>query len=1031
MFQRIITFSVGHPLIVTLGVVALIVWGVLSFQKLPIDAVPDITNNQVQIVTLSPALAPQEVERFITVPVEQTMATIDGIVERRSISRFGLSVITLVFDDDVDLYWARAQVDQRLVDAQTEIPSGMGSPTIMPITTGLGEIFQYTLEADSAHHYSSMDLRTTHDWIVKRGLLGTKGVADVASFGGYLKQIEIAVDPNLLAASGLSVADVLEHVQKNNGNTGSAYIERAHRLAFIRTEGLVQSKADIENIVLKTTDHGVPLLIRDVAEVRHGHAVRYGALTSGDSADAVGGIVYMLKGENSSQVVNNVKARIAEIEKTLPPGISIQPFLDRSALVHRTISTVGTNLIEGALIVVFVLVLMLGNLRAGIIVASVIPLSMLFAIGMMYVFGVSGNLMSLGAIDFGLIVDGTVIIVEHVLTSLSRTPWTSPAERIAIVQDAALDIRRSASFGEFIILIVYTPILVLSGIEGKMFIPMAQTVMFAIVGAFILSNTFVPMVAARLLTTAHTKRTLADRLMELFHRMYVPVRALALRRASVLLVVTLLLFAASVVAFMTIGGEFIPTLQEGDFAVETRLPTGSSLTQTIEVSHKAAHILQSTFPEVTKVVGKIGTTEIPLDPMPVEACDLMVILKPRKEWTTAHTREELADTMQKALAAIPGVEFGFQQPIQMRFNELMTGARQDVVIKIYGDDLQTLSNLAQRTGQIVEHVEGATDLFVEPVSGLPQLVVDINRQECATLGVNVEDVNATVRAAFAGSTAGIYFEGDKRFDIVVRLQKENRQQISDIERLMVNTQTGRLVPLSQVANIILKDGPNQIQREHGRRRITIGFNVRGRDVRSIVDEVRKEMAVLSLPPGYEVSYGGQFENLAHATDRLSLVVPAALLFIMFMLYLTFGNVTETIMVFTAVPLSAVGGVGALLLRGLPFSISAGIGFIALFGVAVLNGIVLMASFRKLRTVHKHSALSTVVRGTSQRLRPVLMTALVASLGFLPMAISTSDGAEVQRPLATVVIGGIVTSTLLTLVILPIMYHLVYRGKPHA
>lgn len=1028
MFQRIITFSVGNPLIVSIGVVALIIWGVLSFQSLPIDAVPDITNNQVQIVTLSPALAPQEVERFITVPIEQTMATIDGIVERRSISRFGLSVITLVFNDNVDLYWARAQVDQRLVDAQTEIPAGMGSPTIMPITTGLGEIYQYTLEVDNQHHYSPMDLRTTHDWIVKRGLLGTQGVADIASFGGYLKQIEIAVDPSLLAASGLSMADVLEHVEKNNGNTGSAYIERGQRIAFIRTEGLVQTKSDIENIVLKTTDTGLPLLIRDVAQVGDGHAVRYGALTSGDSADAVGGIVYMLKGANSSQVINSVKARIAEIEKTLPPGISIVPYLDRSALVHRTIATVGTNLAEGALIVVFVLVLMLGNLRAGLLVASVIPLSMLFAIGMMHVFGVSGNLMSLGALDFGLIVDGTVIIVEHVLAALSHTKWSTTTERITIVQGAALDIRRSASFGEFIILVVYTPILALTGIEGKMFIPMAQTVMFAIIGAFILSNTYVPMVAARLLTTVRGGATVADRIMTFFQRLYTPLRAVALRRSGALLTVTSLLFVASIVSFMTIGGEFIPTLQEGDFAVETRLPTGSSLSQTIEVSHRAAHILQTTFPEVTKVVGKIGTTEIPLDPMPVEACDLMVILKPRKEWTTAHTREELADTMQRALSAIPGVEFGFQQPIQMRFNELMTGARQDVVIKIYGDNLQTLAALAQRTGEIVEHVQGASDLFVEPVSGLPQLVVDINREECATLGVNVDDVNTTVRTAFAGSTAGIYFDGDMRFDIVVRLQRENRKQISDIERLMVNTQTGRLVPLSQVATITYKDGPNQIQREHGRRRITIGFNVRGRDVRSIVDEVKQEMAAISLPPGYEVTYGGQFENLTNATSRLILVVPAALLLIMFMLYLTFGSFSETIMVFSAVPLSAVGGVGALLLREMPFSISAGIGFIALFGVAVLNGIVLMAAFRKQRIEHRRAALGSVIRGTSQRLRPVLMTALVASLGFLPMAISTGDGAEVQRPLATVVIGGIITSTLLTLIVLPVMYHLVYHRK---
>ncbi len=1031
MFNRIIAFSVANPLIIGIGVLALCIWGIVSFSALPIDAVPDITNNQVQIVTLSPALAPQEIERLITVPIEQTMATIDGIVERRSISRFGLSVITLVFKDNVDLYWARAQVDQRLIEAQHDIPSGMGVPAMMPITTGLGEIYQYTLEVDNSHksEYTPMMLRTLHDWIVRRNLLGTEGVADVASFGGFLRQIEIAVVPERLAAYQLSVADVLEKIQQNSGNSGGAYIERGERVAFIRTEGLVRSAADIENIVLKSTTKGLPLLVRDIATVHDGSAVRYGALTVGDSTEGVGGIVYMLKGANSSQVIEHVKKRTAEIENMLPPGITIVPYLDRSHLVQRTIHTVATNLTEGALIVIFILVLLLGNLRAGMIVASVIPLSMLFAIGLMNVFGVSGNLMSLGAIDFGLIVDGAVIIVEHVLHILSGVRIRSRDHAVGVIRDAVQEIRRNAAFGEGVILIVYLPLLTLVGIEGKMFVPMAQTVMFAIIGAFILSLTYVPMISALLLRNyKYSGRTMADRIMNGILRLYVPLRRFALRRTAALLTGAVALLVAAAAGFMSMGSEFIPTLAEGDFVVEVRLPTGSSLTQTVQVTHKAARILQERFPEVRSVVGKIGTTEIPLDPMPLEACDLMVMLKPRKEWTTAHTREALADTMQRALQEIPGVLFGFQQPIQMRFNELITGARQDVVLKIFGDDMQTLAALAAKVGDSVSHIPGVADLYIEPVEGLPQIVVKADREACAMLGVSVDDINTTVRAAFAGEVAGQYYESERRFDIVVRLNQTDRTSIADMERLTVNSSSGTLIPLPQVARIDYADGPNQIQREDGRRRIVIGFNVRDRDVNTIVTEAQQHLAGLSLPAGYEIQYGGQFENLQHASARLLIAVPASMLLILFLLYLTFHSVTETIMVFTAIPLSAIGGVAALELRGMPFSISAGVGFIALFGVAVLNGIVLLAAFRKIRTCGNSSILSVVVRGTTARLRPVVMTALVASLGFLPMALSTSDGAEVQRPLATVVIGGLITSTLLTLVVLPALYHVIYKRR---
>lgn len=1024
MFERIIGFSIRNPLIIAIGVTGLIVWGVVSFQRLPIDAVPDITNNQVQVVTLTPALAPQEVERLITIPVEQTMATIDGITERRSVSRFGLSVVTLVFEDDIDIYWARAQVDQRLTEAKEMIPADAGTPMMMPITTGLGEIYQYRLEVDKDHTamYDPMSLRTIHEWMVRRRLLGSPGVADVASFGGFLRQAEIAVVPERLRSFGLSIADILDAVQRNNANAGGAYIEKGPNLAYIRTEGMATSNTDLENIVVGTTNENLPILVRDIAEVRDGHAVRYGAMTYNDSGEAVGGIVYMLKGANSSEVIETVKERMKAIEASLPEGLHIAPFLDRSKLVNKAISTVATNLIEGALIVIFVLVLMLGNMRAGLIVASVIPLSMLFAIGMMTLFGVSGNLMSLGAIDFGLIVDGAVIVVEHVLHKLSGQGWKGGRVQSSreIVQSAAVEIRRSAAFGEFIILIVYFPILTLVGIEGKMFGPMAQTVVFAILGAFILSTTYVPMMASLLLKQQTThKVTFADRIMKLIERLYTPVRNAALRRVPLLLTSAIALFALSLFGFFSLGGEFIPTLDEGDFAVETRLITGSSLSETIKTTQQAAAILKKNFPEVISVVGKIGTTEIPMDPMPIESGDLIVVLKDKKEWTSATTREELAGKMQEALSTLPGIAFGFQQPIQMRFNELMTGARQDVVIKVYGEDLDSLVHVVDRIGAIAQQVQGAADVYKEPVSGLPQIVVRADREACALLGVNIDDVNSTIRAAFAGELAGNVYEQEKRFDVVVRLRAEDRTSITDLERLTVPTRLGQLIPLQQVADIRMEEGPNQIQREDGRRRIIAGFNVRDRDIQSVVDEIRQRIdAEVDLPQGYEVTYGGAFENLNAAKSRLMIAVPAALLLILFLLYLTFGTFKETVLVFTAIPLSAVGGIAALIFRGMPFSISAGVGFIALFGVAVLNGIVLMAAFKKHADL---GPLRTVLRGTYDRLRPVTMTALVASLGFLPMALSNGDGAEVQRPLATVVIGGLVSSTLLTLVVLPALY----------
>ncbi|MEY3386725.1 MAG: hypothetical protein RIR53_1536 [Bacteroidota bacterium] len=1026
MFRKIISFSISNPLIVGLGVIGLIIWGIVSLRSLPIDAVPDITNNQVQIVTRSPSLAPQEVEKLITAPVELTMASIPGIRELRSISRFGLSVVTIVFDDDVDVYWARAQVDQRLIEVQREIPPGTGQPILAPVTTGLGEIYQYVIKAAPGYesHYSLSELRTIQDWIVRRRLIGTPGVADVSSFGGYLRQTEIALDPVRLQSTEVSIGQVIAAIEANNANSGGAYIERRSGVQYIRTDGLVRSVDDVAEIVVRHRADGAPVRVRDVATVREGHAIRYGAMTYNDASEAVGGIVLMLKGANSSEVITTVKERIDEISGSLPEGVVIEPFLDRTRLVNKAIGTVSKNLIEGALIVIFVLVLLLGNLRAGLIVASVIPLSMLFAVSMMRLFGVSGNLMSLGALDFGLIVDGAVIIVEaviHALTSRHAAAGTG----IETVREASIGIRRSAAFGEVIIMIVYVPILALVGIEGKMFRPMAETVIFAVAGAFLLSTTYVPMMSSLLLKPGIRTWRIADTIMGWIGQMYRPVQRFSLRRSGLVIAATLVAFGAAITLFLRMGGEFIPQLDEGDFAVEMRLATGQSLTSSIDRAMRAASILHNRFSEVERVVGKIGTSEIPLDPMPMESGDLIIVLKDKHAWTSATSREELAAAMQKALEDIPGVEFSFQQPIQMRFNELMTGARQDVVVKIFGDDLDSLAAIAARIGRLTEQVQGAEDVYVEPISGLPQITVAIDRAACARIGASVDDVNTAVRAAFAGDLVGQVFEGDRRFDIAVRLDSAWRVSVDDLSSLLVTTQAGVHVPITQLARIETIVGPNQIQREDAQRRISVGFNVRGRDVQSIVTELQSRIASdLRLPPGYRITYGGQFENLAAATERLSLAVPVAMMLILFLLYLTFSNARHAMMIFSAVPLASIGGIIALWLRGMPFSISAGVGFIALFGVAVLNGIVLLAAFRSLRAQGMHSPLRTIITGTRERLRPVTMTALVASLGFLPMALSTGDGAEVQRPLATVVIGGLVTSTLLTMILLPILFLIV-------
>ncbi|KAA9341093.1 CusA/CzcA family heavy metal efflux RND transporter [Larkinella humicola] len=1030
MLDAIIRFSIQNKLIIGLFTFALVIWGGYSLTRLPIDALPDITNNQVQVITQSPALSALDVERLISFPIEQTMATLPNLVEVRSISRFGLSVVTIVLNDDVDVYVARQQVFERLQQARSQIPTNAGDPELAPVTTGLGEIYQYVLRAKPGYEkrYPAMELRSIQDWIVRRQLMGTKGVADVSSFGGFLKQYEVAVDPQALRASGVTMDELFTALESNNENTGGAYIDRRPNAYFIRSEGLIGTLQDIGKIVVRRTPNGIPVLVRDVAKVQFGQAVRYGAMTRNGEGEVVGAIVMMLKGANSSEVIGNVKQRIEQIKKSLPEGVEIHAFLDRTKLVNRAIGTVEKNLVEGALIVIFVLVLLLGNWRAGLVVASVIPLAMLFAVSLMNFFGVSGNLMSLGAIDFGLIVDGAVIIVEATLHHIALKNFRhhlSQAEMDEEVYVSASRIRSSAAFGEIIILIVYLPILALIGIEGKMFRPMAQTVAFAILGAFILSLTYVPMASALLLSKKPVKegaKNISDRIMGVFHRVYDPAIRWTLDHKGVIVGMSVGLLAGAMFIFSRLGGEFIPQLDEGDFAVETRVMTGASLSQSADASLQAGKVLKENFPEVIETIGKTGAGEIPTDPMPIEATDLMVILKDRKDWTSARSREELAEKMQEKLNQIPGVSFGFLQPIQMRFSELISGVKQDIAVKLYGEDLGVLADYAVRIGRVVSSVPGAEDLYVEQVSGLPQIVVNYDRDALAQFGLSVEEANRYLQAAFAGSTAGLVYEGERRFDLVVRLQQQSRQRLEDVQNLLITTVDGQNVPLSQIANVSFQNSINQIQREDAKRRIIVAFNVRGRDVESVVNELQGKLDTqIKLPVGYYVTYGGQFQNLQEAKDRLSIAVPVALGLIFLLLFFTFGSVRQSLLIFSAIPLSAIGGIMALWFRNMPFSISAGVGFIALFGVAVLNGIVLIGEFNHLKDETNLSLRERILQGTATRLRPVMMTALVASLGFLPMALATTAGAEVQRPLATVVIGGLVSATLLTLLVLPCLY----------
>jgi cobalt-zinc-cadmium resistance protein CzcA len=1027
MLDKIIAFSIKNKFIIALMTLALIVWGVWSATKLPIDAVPDITNNQVQIITVCPTLAGQEVEQLVTYPIEQSIANLPDLEELRSISRFGLSVITVVFDDKVDIYFARQLINERLKEAESKIPKGVGTPELAPVSTGLGEVYQYIIhpKKGSESKYTAMDLRTMQDWIVARQLYGTAGIAEVNSFGGQMKQYEVAVNPDRLIAMGITIPEIFVALEKNNENTGGAYIDKKPNAYFIRGVGLIGSFDDIKNIVVKTNPNGIPILIKDVAEVHLGSAVRYGAMTYNGEVDAVGGVVMMLKGANSADVVSRIKDKMATIQKSLPKDVVIEPYLDRTDLVNRAISTVEKNLIEGALIVIFVLVLFLGNLRAGLIVASAIPLSMLFALGLMNVFGVSANLMSLGAIDFGLIVDGAVIIVEATLHHLGMRKAMgklSQSEMDTEVFVSASKIRSSAAFGEIIILIVYIPILTLVGIEGKMFSPMAQTVSFAIIGALILSLTYIPMMCAAFLSkNVSHKKTLSDRMMNFFQRIYAPLLEKAIRFKKVIVGVTVAVFVVSVFLFSRMGGEFIPTLQEGDFAFHCILPQGTSLSQSLETSMQASRLIKE-FDEVKMVVGKTGAAEVPTDPMPPEATDMMIILKPQSEWKRDVSYDELAEEFEERLNTIPGVFFEKNQPIQMRFNELMTGIRQDVAVKIFGENMDTLLNYANKVNSVVQSVDGATEPSVERVAGLPQIVIKYNRSQIANYGLNIEDINHIVSTSFAGGSAGVVYENERKFELVVRLDSTHRNNIDDVSHLYIPTTNGTQIPLSQVAEIKMELGPAQISREDGKRRIVVGFNIKGRDVESVVTDIQKELnEKVKLPEGYYYTYGGTFENLQAASKRLMIALPVALALIFMLLYFTFSSVKQAALIYTAIPMSAIGGVFALLIRDMPFSISAGIGFIALFGVAVLNGIVLIGTFNQLEKDGMTDIIQRIKEGTKIRLRPVLMTATVASLGFLPMALSHGAGAEVQKPLATVVIGGLLTATFLTLFVLPLLY----------
>jgi len=1032
MLQKIIKVSIENKLIILLITAAIFAFGIFSLTQIPIGAVPDITNNQVQVITTSRNLSTQDVEQFITYPVELEMANLPGVQEIRSISKFGLSVVTIVFDDEIGTYLPRQLIAEKIKTAAEKIPEGFGTPEMGPITTGLGEIYQYILDTKPGFKdkYSPMELRTLQDWVVKRQLSGIPGVVEVNTWGGFLKQYEVAINPEKLKSMNIEAIQIIDALEKNNSVAGGGYIEKTNESFFVRGEGMITSLEDIENIVIKNVG-GIPILIKHVAEVNYGFANRFGAITGNGEGEKVLGQVMMLKDGDSNKVIEAVKERVAEIQKTLPEGVFINGFLERSELIGKTTFTVAENLILGVLIVIFVVILLLGSFRSGLVVASVIPLSLLFTLSMMYVFGVDANLMSLGAIDFGIIIDGAVIIVEFIafkitsnraeLVKLSKRDRQDSIDEITYKSSSKM--MTSAVFGQLIILIVFIPILSLSGVEGKMFKPMALAFSFALIGAMFLCFTYVPVIASIFLKPEKvSKNNISQRLMNFFLSLYEPTIKWALNHKNTVIISSVALLIATGVIFSRMGGEFIPTLDEGDFVIQPVLKTGTSLTKTTEITTQIEQILLDNFPEVDQVVSRIGAAEVPTDPMSMEESDVIIKLKPKGEWVSADSKDELADKFKEKLSIIPGVDFEFTQPIEMRFNELITGVRADVAIKIFGDDLTILAEKADEIKTKIANVEGAADIIVEKIDGLPQMTVTYNRKKVARYGLNIHDLNQLVSMAFAGQTLGNVFEGERRFDLVVRLQPEFRKNIENLKNLYVDAPSGNKIPLHELATIEYTKGPAKISRDDTKRRIVIGVNVRNRDMESVVKDVQKIIEdQVKLPVGYTVSYGGQFENLNSAKARLKVAVPIALLLIFILLHFAFKSIKEALMVFSAIPLSAVGGVLFLWIRDLPFSISAGVGFIALFGIAVLNGIVLIEHLKELKERGMENVYERILVGTKERLRPVILTASAAALGFLPMAISTNAGAEVQRPLATVVIGGLITATILTLVVLPVLY----------
>jgi cobalt-zinc-cadmium resistance protein CzcA len=1011
--------------------------GVRSALQLPIDAVPDITNEQVQVLTDAPALGPVDVERTITFPIESAMSGLPGVEQIRSVSRFGLSAVTVVFEEGTDLLRARQLMSERLTQAREDLPSGT-VPELGPLSSGLGEIFQFEVRADNNCEpgkpdtdecYTPMELRTVLDWFVGYELRSVKGVVEVNSFGGELKTYEVEVLPDRLRALSVSLNDLFEALERNNATAGGGYIVRSGEQLLVRGEGRIQSLDEIGDVLIETRDDGVPVRVRDVARVHLAPLIRQGAVTRDGRGEAVTGIVMMLVGANGREVVESVKRKITQISPSLPPGVRIDVFYDRAELVDRTIKTVATNLAEGALFVIAVLFVLLGSIRGGLIVAAAIPFAMLVAFTAMRALGLSGNLMSLGAIDFGIVVDGSIIVVENAVVHLAAAArgqkrTMTYEEAAQVVLNSTLDVRKAALFGEAIIVIVYVPILTLAGIEGKMFKPMAITVLFALLGAFIASLTFVPVLVATFLRK-HTEEQ-EPFVVRVLHRAYLRVLPPLMHAPKIIIAVSLVLLLGAGLVASRMGAEFIPRLDEGAIALHIlRLPS-VSLEESIEGGTRVEKVLKE-FPEVVTVVTKTGRAEIATDPMGVELSDVIVMLKPPETWQTATTKEGLVQKMSARLSeALPGLGFSFSQPIEMRMAELISGTRSDVAITIYGDDLSTLERLSLEVQNVVRGVPGGSDVRGEQLAGLPTLEVTVDRAAASRYGVSVRDALDAIEA-LGGRGVGEVYEGERRFRLQVRVPSALRNDIEQVRSLPVSGESGPLVPLGQIASIQIVDSPASVSREAVRRRTNVEANVRGRDLASFVSEAQSRIsAQVKMPPGYVLHWGGQFENLSAAAGRLALAVPLALGLIFLLLYMAFGQVKPALLIYLNVPFAAVGGVFLLALRGMPFSISAAIGFIALFGIAVLNGVVLLTTIKKLRE-QGSSPFEAAKLGAESRLRAVVMTATVAALGFIPMALSSSAGGEVQRPLATVVIGGLVTATFLTLFVLPTVYAFVYRN----